>query len=163
MKNSLKNTTEVVPGNTNPRTVPGIVNPRKIPSVGAKSSGLKNEEPSFEINHVANTGIPSNKINSSNTNNITSNNNNNNNNNSNNNSNNSNNADQTSSGGYLNKPPSGGGTGGVSTANGRPSLPQVNHYYYHQFILNISSHTYQKILLLNKLISSKILMRFQFL
>ena len=159
MKNSLKNTTEVVPGNTNPRTVPGIVNPRKIPSVGAKSSGLKNEEPSFEINHITNTGIPSNKINSSNANNIT---NNNNNNSSNNNSNNSNNADQTSSSGYLNKPPS-GGTGGVSTANGRPSLPQVSLYYYHQFILIISSHTYQKILLLNKLITCKILMRFQFL
>ena len=132
MKNSLKITTEVVPGNVNLRNVPGIVNnPRKVPSIGLKSTGLKSEDSSFEINHITNTGLSSNKIN----NNISNNNSNINSNNSNN-SNNISNVDQTNSASYVNKLPSssssgGGGGGGVSTANGRPSLPQVNIEYYH--------------------------------
>jgi hypothetical protein len=134
MKNSLKNTPEVVPGNVNLRNIPGIVNnPRKVPSIGLKSTGLKSEESSFEINHITSAGLSSNKIN-----NINNNNNNSNINNNSNNNNNLSNVDQTNSAGYVNKLPSssssgGGGGGGVSTANGRPSLPQVNILKYYRF------------------------------
>ena len=136
MKNLLKNTTEVVPGNVTLRNVPGIVNnPRKVPSIGLKSSVLKSEDSSFDINHITNAGLSANKMNNNinNNSNISSSNNN-----INSNSNNISNVDQTNSATYVNKLPSSasGGGGGVSTANGRPSLPQVNiqHSYCLQFI-----------------------------